>query len=162
MSNRMKDFCVEFRFAGQTPQRLALGELLIQLEEQGVHRYKLEDIANSIARDGYFFGHHNYQRFAVFRPISDTSAPADLLILVREGAARTLLSDAPIDVTMVDVDFDPARCVEAIPVVVTHAEFQRVRSSVLSEIVRADVAEPTKLNPLLEPTPSAEASAARG
>ncbi len=158
MLNSVTDFLVNFRCAGRPPRSLALGQLLLELRDQGVDPYLLEDITGSLARDGFFFGHHNYRRFAVFLPVSDSRSAAGLLIVVREGSVRSLLSDSPIDATIVDGDYDPARYGETAPEVVSPAEFQRIRAAVLSELVDSDGAEDAQPATAEEQTPHRLAS----
>jgi hypothetical protein len=134
MSNGITDLRVDFRFAGRPARSLALGQLLLELSEQGVDPYRLDDIAGSVARDGYYFGHHNYRRFAVFLPVSSVHTPAGLLIVVRDGSVRTLITDTPLEATIVDSDYAPARLDSSPPVVVSADEYRRVRSTVLAEL----------------------------
>jgi hypothetical protein len=138
MLSTTTDLQVDFRFVGRPARSLTLEQLLSELSAQGVDSYQLEDIAGAIARDGFFFGHHNYRRFAVFLPVNDARAPAGLLIVVREGSVQNLLSDTSIDATIVDSDYEPARLDQSPPEVVSTEDFQRIRSAVLAELAEAD------------------------
>jgi hypothetical protein len=151
--SRITDLAIDFRSAGRPPRRLALGQLLLELREQGVDPYLLDDIAGSVGRDGFFFGHHNYRRFAVFVPVSDLPLPAGLLIVVHEGSVQTLLSDAPIDATVVDSDYEPARLDQSSPEVVSIEDFQRIRSAVLAELVEIGAADGERPCAIEEPIP---------
>ena len=153
MLSTTTDLQVDFRAVGRPARSLTLGQLLSELSDQGVDPYQLEDIAGAIARDGYFFGHHNYRRFAVFLPVSDARVPAGLLIVVREGSVQNLLSDASFDVTIVDSDYEPARLDQSPPEVVSTEDFQQIRSAVLAELAEADGAADAQPCAIEEPVP---------